>query len=77
MAKKNFTPEEMQAKAEKNAANCKLFFGTFTKALAVFLAIVIAWSLVTIAFVAPSMGGSTVVSGAVNNDNSTNTDNNV
>ena len=75
MAKKNFTPEEMQAKAEKNAANCKLFFGTFTKALAVFLAIVIAWSLVTIAFVAPSMGGSTVVSGAVNNDNSTNTDN--
>ena len=77
MAKKNFTPEEMQAKAEKNAANCKLFFGTFTKALAVFLAIVIAWSLVTIAFVAPSRGGSTVVSGAVNNDNSTNTDNNV
>ncbi len=74
MAKKNFTPEEMQAKAEKKAANCKLFFGTFTKALAVFLAIVIAWSLVTIAFTAPSMGG-TVVAGTVNNGGSTNTDN--
>ena len=53
MAKKNYTPEEMQAKAEKKAANCKIFFGTFTKALAVFLAVVIAWSLVTIAFTAP------------------------
>ena len=76
MAKKNFTPEELQAKAEMKAANCKLFFGTFTKALAVFLAIVIAWSLVTIAFVAPSMGG-TVVAGTTNNGGSTSTDNNV
>ncbi len=74
MAKKNYTPEEMQAKMDKKSANCKLFFGTFTKALAVFLAIVIAWSLVAIAFTAPSMGG-TVVAGTATN-NSTNTDNN-
>ncbi len=75
MAKKNFTPEEMQAKMAKKSDNCKLFFGTFTKALAVFLAIVVAWSLVAIAFTAPSMGG-TVVAGTVNNGGSTNTDNN-
>ena len=77
MAKKNYTPEEMQAKAEKKSANCKLFFGTFTKALAVFLAIVVAWSLVTIAFVAPSLGGTVVAGTATNNGGSTNTDNNV
>lgn len=77
MAKKNYTPEEMQAKMEKKSSNCKVFFGTFTKALAVFLAIVVAWSLVTIAFVAPSMGGTVVAGGAVNNGGSTNTDNNV
>ena len=74
MAKKNYTPEEMQAKMDKKSANCKLFFGTFTKALAVFLAVVIAWSLVAIAFTAPSMGG-TVVAGTATN-NSTSTDNN-
>ena len=75
MAKKNYTPEEMQAKMEKKASNCKVFFGTFTKALAVFLAIVVAWSLVTIAFVAPSMGGTVVAGTATNNGGSTNTDN--
>ncbi len=75
MAKKNFTPEEMQAKMAKKSDNCKLFFGTFTKALAVFLAIVVAWSLVAIAFTAPSMGG-TVVAGTATNNDSTNTDNN-
>lgn len=75
MAKKNYTPEEMQAKSEKKSANCKLFFGTFTKALAVFLAIVVAWSLVTIAFVAPSLGGTVVAGTATNNGGSTNTDN--
>lgn len=74
MAKKNYTPEEMQAKAEKKAANCKIFFGTFTKALAVFLAVVIAWSLVTIAFTAPSMGGTVVAGTATNNGGSTSTD---
>ena len=75
MAKKNYTPEEMQAKMEKKASNCKVFFGTFTKALAVFLAIVVAWSLETIAFVAPSMGGTVVAGTATNNGGSTNTDN--
>lgn len=75
MAKKNFTPEEMQAKMAKKSDNCKLFFGTFTKALAVFLAIVIAWSLVTIAFMTPATG--TTNAGAVtNNSGSTSTDNN-
>ncbi len=73
MAKKNLTPEEMQAKMEKKSSNCKVFFGTFTKALAVFLAIVIAWSLVVISFTAPSVGtGSGTVA---TNNNSTSTDN--
>ena len=76
MAKKNYTPEEMQAKMDKKSANCKLFFGTFTKALAVFLAVVIAWSLVAIAYTAPSMGGTVVAGTATNNGGSTNTDNN-
>ena len=76
MAKKNFTPEEMQAKMAKKSDNCKLFFGTFTKALAVFLAVVIAWSLVAIAYTAPSMGGTVVAGTATNNGGSTNTDNN-
>ncbi len=62
MAKKVLTPEEVQAKMEKKAAKRKLFFGTFTKALAFFLAIAIAWSLAAIAF-APAIGGNTVVSG--------------
>ncbi len=75
MAKKNYTPEEMQAKMDKKSSNCKVFFGTFTKALAVFLAIVIAWSLVTIAFTTPAVG--TTSAGAVsNNGGSTNTDEN-
>ena len=62
MAKKVLTPEEFQAKLEKKTAKRNLFFGTFTKALAFFLAIAIAWSLAAIAF-APAIGGGTVVSG--------------
>ena len=62
MAKKVLTPEEFQAKLEKKAAKRNLFFGTFTKALAFFLAIAIAWSLAAIAF-APAIGGGTVVNG--------------
>ncbi len=61
MAKKVLTPEEFQAKLEKKTAKRNLFFGTFTKALAFFLAIAIAWSLAAIAF-AP-VGSGTVVSG--------------
>lgn len=75
MAKKNYTPEELQAKMDKKASNCKLFFGTFTKALAVFLAVVIAWSLVTIAFTTPATG-TTSVGAVTNNGGSTNTDTN-
>ncbi len=73
MAKKNFTPEEVKAKIEKKEAKTNLFFGTFTKALAVFLALVIAYSLVSVAFTLPSMilggGSSTAVQGG--NDSTT------
>lgn len=62
MAKKVLTPEEYQAKLEKKAAKRKLFFGTFTKALAFFLAIAIAWSLAAIAFT-PALSGNATVSG--------------
>lgn len=61
MAKKVLTPEEFQAKLEKKTAKRNLFFGTFTKALAFFLAIAIAWSLAAIAFT--PVGSGTVVSG--------------
>ncbi len=50
MAKKVLTPEEVQNKLEKKSAKRKLFFGTFTKALAFFLAIAMAYSLAIIAF---------------------------
>ena len=76
MAKKNYTPEEIQAKMDKKSANCKLFFGTFTKALAVFLAVVIAWSLIVIAFTAPQVGTGTAANTVVNNGGSTNSDEN-
>lgn len=61
MAKKVLTPEEVKAKMEKKSAKRKLFFGTFTKALAFFLAIAMAYSLATIAFTpatAPAATGS-------------------
>ena len=50
MAKQVRTPEEVQAKLAKKAAKRKLFFGTFTKALAFFLAIAMVYSLAIIAF---------------------------
>ena len=74
MAKKNLTPEELQAKMDKKSNKCKLFFGTFTKALAVFLAIVVAWSLITISFSTPSVGTGSASNGASNNGGSTSTD---
>ena len=67
MAKKVLTPEEFQAKLEKKAAKRNLFFGTFTKALAFFLAIAIAWSLAAIAF-APAIGGTVVSGGSQTQD---------
>ena len=69
MAKKVRTPEEVQARLEKKAAKRKLFFGTFTKALAFFLAIAMVYSLAIIAFtpatVAPT--GNNVQSGNTSN----------
>ena len=61
MAKKVLTPEEVQTKMEKKSAKRKLFFGTFTKALAFFLAIAMAYSLAIIAFTpatAPAASGN-------------------
>lgn len=67
MAKKVLTPEEVKAKMEKKSAKRKLFFGTFTKALAFFLAIAMAYSLATIAFTPATVAttGGTVQSGDV------------
>lgn len=50
MAKKVKTPEEVRAAMEKKAAKGELFFGTFRKALALFLGIAFAFALVQIAF---------------------------
>lgn len=72
MAKKVLTPEEFQAKLEKKAAKRNLFFGTFTKALAFFLAIAIAWSLAAIAFTPSIQGaivGGTTTSGGAGTSN--------
>ena len=63
MAKKVLTPEEVQAKMEKKSAKRKIFFGTFTKALAFFLAIAMAYSLATIAFTPVTAPAGTAVQG--------------
>ncbi len=63
MAKKVLTPEEVKAKMEKKSAKRKLFFGTFTKALAFFLAIAMAYSLATIAFTPVTVPAGTAVQG--------------
>ena len=80
MAKKVLTPEEVQAKLEKKAAKRKLFFGTFTKALAFFLAIAMVYSLAIIAFTpqtittgAPTQSGNTSNGFEDYDDNSSNT----
>ena len=80
MAKKVLTPEEVQAKLEKKAAKRKLFFGTFTKALAFFLAIAMVYSLAIIAFTpqtittgAPTQSGGTSNGFEDYDDNSSNT----
>lgn len=52
MAKKVKTPEEVKAAIEKRTAKRTLFFGTFRKALAFFLAIAFTFALVQIAFTA-------------------------
>ncbi|MCH5191781.1 MAG: hypothetical protein J1F23_06405 [Oscillospiraceae bacterium] len=69
MAKKVKTPEEVQASQEKKSARRKLFFGTFTKALAFFLAVALTFTLAMIAFSpAPATGT------AAGNDQGTSTD---
>lgn len=72
MAKKVLTPEEFQAKLEKKTAKRNLFFGTFTKALAFFLAIAIAWSLAAIAF-APTLNTGVVAGNNTTQQGSTTT----
>ena len=69
MAKKVLTPEEMQAKLEKKSAKRNLFFGTFTKALAFFLVVAIAWSLAAIAFTPIGVGTVANTGNATTNNN--------
>lgn len=59
MAKKVKTPEEVRAAMEKKVAKRTLFFGTFRKALALFLGIAFTFALVQIAF---TKNAGTVVS---------------
>ena len=76
MAKKQYTPEEFKAKTEKSAANKENFSKVFLSSIAVMLALVITFSVVSIAFTFVGKAGqTTVVSGAVNNDGSTNVPN--
>lgn len=60
MAKKVKTPEETQAAIEKKVACRKIFFGTFRKALAFFLAIAFTFGLVQIAFKPSTVSSGTV-----------------
>lgn len=64
MAKKVKTPEEVQAAMEKKVAKRTIFFGTFRKAFAFFLAIAFTFAMVQIAFTARS--GGTVTTGGNN-----------
>lgn len=77
MAKKQLTIEEYNAKAEKSAAKKENFAKVFMSSLAVMLALVIAFSTVTLAYTYVGKAGqTTVVAGpATNNGGSTNVDN--
>ncbi len=76
MAKKQFTPEEYKAKVEKNNAKKDSFSKVFLSSIAVFLSLVITFSVVSLAFVYVGKAGQQiVVTGPVNNGgNSVNTD---
>ena len=65
MAKKVKTPEEFQASMEKKIAKRTLFFGTFRKALALFLGIAFTFAMVQIAF---TKGAGTVATGGTGSD---------
>lgn len=71
MAKKVKTPEEVQAAMEKKAAKRTLFFGTFRKALAFFLAIAFTFAMVQIAFTSKT-GGTVATGGGTSGDYSSN-----
>lgn len=58
MAKKIRTPEEVQASIDKKVARRKIFFGTFTKSLALCLAIALVYSVTMIAFAPAGSAGS-------------------
>lgn len=77
MAKKVKTPEEYQAAMEKKVAKRTLFFGTFRKALALFLGIAFTFAMVQIAFTKDaatvSTGGSATGTG-VGTDSDSDTD---
>lgn len=76
MAKKVKTPEEVRATIEKRVAKRTLFFGTFRKALAFFLAVAFTFALVQVAFTAKN--GAVVSTGTntgTNTSTSTGTDN--
>lgn len=62
MAKKVKTPEEVKAVMEKKTAKRTLFFGTFRKAFALFLAIAFTFAMVQIAFTSKT-GGAVVQTG--------------
>lgn len=70
MAKKVKTPEELQASIDKKVARRKLFFGTFTKSLAFFLAIAMVYTLAAIAFTPATTvaGGQTAQTGTAGGD---------
>lgn len=65
MAKKVKTPEEFQAAMEKKTAKRALFFGTFRKALALFLGIAFTFAMVQIAF---TKGSGTVATDGTASD---------
>lgn len=71
MAKKVKTPEEVQAAMEKKAAKRALFFGTFRKALALFLGIAFTFAMVQVAFTKNAGTVSTGGTGNVQAENTT------
>ncbi|MBP1553680.1 MAG: hypothetical protein J6B21_05955 [Oscillospiraceae bacterium] len=73
MAKKQMTPEEYKAKLEVKAAKSERFSNVFLSSIAVLLAVVITFSLVSISYTTMGMVGKTnVPSGTVNNGGATN-----
>lgn len=72
MAKKVKTPEEVKAAMEKKTAKRTLFFGTFRKAFALFLAIAFTFAMVQIAFTEKTGGAVVQTGGTVAGDTGSN-----